>query len=88
MQAEFNGWERNFTFLRADVPFPIIGLDFLRFFGMQVTPHLQKFWPSPLLIALRKAANACFSAQKEVLVPMPKAAGGARPLLPRIQLLA
>jgi hypothetical protein len=35
---EFNGWERQLAFLRADVPFPIIGLDLLRFFGMQVDP--------------------------------------------------
>jgi hypothetical protein len=33
VRVEFNGWERQFAFLRADVPFPIIGLDFLRFSG-------------------------------------------------------
>jgi hypothetical protein len=27
-RVEFNGWERKLVFLRADVPFPIIGLDF------------------------------------------------------------
>jgi hypothetical protein len=37
-QVEFNGWERKFAFLQADVLCPIFGLDFLRFFGMQANP--------------------------------------------------
>jgi hypothetical protein len=36
--VKFNSQEYMFAFLRADVPFPIIGLDFLRYFGMQVNP--------------------------------------------------
>jgi predicted aspartyl protease len=48
-RVEFNGWERKFAFLRADVPFPIIGLDFLRFFGMQVNPSSSEILvPTPL----------------------------------------
>jgi hypothetical protein len=36
--VKFNGGEYRFAFLRANVPFPIVGLDFLRYFGMQVNP--------------------------------------------------
>jgi predicted aspartyl protease len=36
--VKFNGGEYRVAFLRADVPFPIVGLDFLRYFGMQVNP--------------------------------------------------
>jgi hypothetical protein len=36
--VKFNGGEYRFAFLRADVPFTIVGLDFLRYFGMQVNP--------------------------------------------------
>jgi predicted aspartyl protease len=36
--VKFNGLEYTFAFLRADVPFPIIGLDFLKFVGKQVNP--------------------------------------------------
>jgi predicted aspartyl protease len=36
--VKFNGGEYRFAFLRADVPFPIVGLDFLRYFRMQVNP--------------------------------------------------
>jgi hypothetical protein len=65
------------------VPFLIIGLDFLRFFGMQVDPS-----SSDILVASSaqrtqedstaggggsNAAHACFSAKKEVLSAQPKA---------------
>jgi hypothetical protein len=36
--VKFNGREYTFAFLRSNVPFPIVGLDFLRYFGMQVNP--------------------------------------------------
>jgi hypothetical protein len=91
--VEFNGWERRFAFLRAVVPFPIIVLDFLRFFGMQVNPSSSiVLVPSPSQRSHeggtdgdggRSAAHVCFSAKKEV--PQPIAAAGARPIHPRIK---
>jgi hypothetical protein len=36
--VKFNSREYTFAFVRPDVPFPIVGLDFLRYFGMQVNP--------------------------------------------------
>jgi predicted aspartyl protease len=91
--VKFNGWEYTFTFLRADVPFPIVGLDFLRFFGMQVNPSS----PANLIAPSERtqeggtassgdleSLHSCFSAQKEVQVPQLKAAAGARPIPPRI----
>jgi hypothetical protein len=94
---EFIGWERKFAFLRADVLFPIISLDFLRFFGMQVNPSSSEVLvPSPSQRSQeggtdggdgRNAANVCFLAKKEAPVPQPKAAAGARPIHPRIEQL-
>jgi hypothetical protein len=55
-RVEFNGWERKFAFVRADVSFPIIGLDFLRFFGMQVNPSSSEILVPTPLSALREAA--------------------------------
>jgi hypothetical protein len=40
--VKFNGWEYTFAFLRADVPFPIIGLDFLGFFWDAGQPLLPR----------------------------------------------
>jgi predicted aspartyl protease len=97
MRVEFNGWERKFAFLRADVPFPIIGLDFLRFFGMQVDPSSSEILvPTPSQRSQgggtdssggKSAAHVCFSAKKEAPVPQPKVAAGACPIHPRIKQL-
>jgi hypothetical protein len=91
--VKFNGWEYTFAFLSADVPFPIVGLDFLRYFGMQVNPS------SPgILIAPSQgfqegstaggedsiSSHVCYSAQKEAQEPQLIAASGARPVHPRI----
>jgi predicted aspartyl protease len=75
LRVEFNGWERQFAFLRADVPFPIIGLDFLRFFRMQVDPSSSDILvPTPSQRSQgggtdgdggKSAAHVCFSAKKE-----------------------
>jgi hypothetical protein len=46
-RVEFNGWERKLAFLQADVPFPIICLDFFRFFGMQVDPSSSEVLVAP-----------------------------------------
>jgi hypothetical protein len=83
--------------LQADVLFPIIGLDFLRFFGMLVNPLTSEVLvPSPSQRSqegstasggIRNATHVCFSAKKEVPEPQPKAAAGARPIHPRISLL-
>jgi predicted aspartyl protease len=52
-RVEINDWEQKFVFLHADVPCPIIGLDFLRFFGMQVNPSSSEiFIPPPPSLAL------------------------------------
>jgi hypothetical protein len=87
MRVEFNSWERKFAFLHADVPFPIICLYFLRFFGMQVNPSSSDVLvPSPSQRSQegstdsgsgRNAVHVCFSAKKEVSVPQPKAATSA-----------
>jgi Reverse transcriptase (RNA-dependent DNA polymerase) len=96
VRVEFNGWERQFAFLQADVAFPIIGLDFLRFFVMQVNPSSSEILvPTPQRSqgggtdggGGKSAARVCFSAKKEAPVPQPKAAAGARPIHPRIQQL-
>jgi hypothetical protein len=96
-RLEFNGWERKFTFLLADVQFPIIGLDFLRFFGMQVNSSSSEVLvPSPFQHnqegsttggGSRNATHVCFSAKKEVPKPQPKATSGACPIHPRISQL-
>jgi hypothetical protein len=96
-RVEFNGWERQFAFLRADVPSSIIGLDFLRFFGTQVNPSSSEILvPTPSQHSQgggtdggggKSAAHVCFLAKKEATVPQPKVAAGARPIHPRIKQL-
>jgi hypothetical protein len=87
--VKFNGWEYTFAFL----PFPIVGLDFLRFFGMQVNPSSPAILIAPSQRIQEggtagggdlNAPHSCFSVRKEAQVPQLKAAAGARPIPPRI----
>jgi hypothetical protein len=91
--VKFNGWEYMFAYLRADVPFPIVGLDFLRFLGMQVNPYSPAILIAPSQRIQEggtagggdlNAPHSCFSVRKEAQVPQLKAAAGARPIPPRI----
>jgi hypothetical protein len=93
---KFNGREYTFAFLRADVPFPIVGLDFLQFFGMQVDPSSPAILITPPSSSQGGSTNgdggfnapiSCFSVQKEAPVPQLIAAAGARPIHPRIMKL-
>jgi predicted aspartyl protease len=48
-RVEFNGWERKFAFLQADVPFPISGLEFFEIFQDAGKPLIfRNFGPLPL----------------------------------------
>jgi predicted aspartyl protease len=91
--VKFNGQEYTFAFLRADVPFPIVGLDFVRFFGMQVNPSYPVILIAPPSSSQGggtagyrsfNAPSSCFLVQKEAPVPQPKFAAGAHPSHPRI----
>jgi hypothetical protein len=91
--VKFNGWEYTFAFLRAHVPFPIVGLDFLRFYGMQVNPSSPTILITPSQRFQEggtagdgdlKTPHSCFLAWKEAQVPQLKVAAGARPIPPRI----
>jgi hypothetical protein len=79
--VKFNGREYTFAFLRADVPFPIIGLDFLRFFGMQVNPLSPAILitPTPHFQGGGTAGNVFFGPESCL-----KVAAGACPVHPRI----
>jgi hypothetical protein len=86
-----------FAFLRADVPCPIVSLDFgLKKFGMQVNPSSPRNLITPQHCTQEggtdgdggsNAANSCFLVKKEATVPQPKAAAGARPIHTRIKKL-
>jgi hypothetical protein len=91
--VKFNGWEYTFAFLRADIPFPIVGLDFLPFFGMQVDPsspavliaHSHRFQEGGTTGGRGfTAPHSCFSAWKEAQVPQLNVAAHARHIPPRI----
>jgi hypothetical protein len=71
------------------VPFPIIGLDFLRYFGMQVNPSSPTILIAPSQrfqegsIACGEdliSSSMCNSARKEAHAPQLIAAAGARPI--------
>jgi hypothetical protein len=85
--VKFNSWEYTFAFLRADVPFPIVGLDFLRYFGMQVNPSSPAILIAPSqhfqeggTAGGEDLISSHVSARKEAQEPQLIAAAGARPI--------
>jgi predicted aspartyl protease len=91
--VKFNGWEYIFAFLRADVPFPIVGLDFLRYFGMQVNPSSPAILIAPTSQSQEGGTagggglnppNSNVSAWKEAHAPQLIAAASARPIPPQV----
>jgi predicted aspartyl protease len=87
--VKFNGWEYTFAFLRADVPFPIVGLDFLHYFGMQVNPSSPAILIAPTSQSQEGGTagggglnppNSNVSARKEAHAPQLIAAASARPI--------
>jgi hypothetical protein len=94
--VKFNGREYIFAFLMADVPFPIISLDFLRYFGMQVKPSSPVILITPTSSSQGggnasdgdvNAPSLCFSVQREAPLHQSKVATSACPIHPRIMKL-
>jgi hypothetical protein len=94
--VKFNGREYTFAFLRADVPFPIVGLDFLRFFGMQVNPSSPTILITPSTRFQGggtvgdgglNAPHSCFLARKEAQVPQLNVAASTLPVARILKIL-